>query len=310
MEDLSTLAGSKHTYHITGGEGANHDRNKAKKLVIDDYDKIAGQIDSVIGTEMIYVIFSAGGGTGSGAGPMLIDLILGDKDVAVGAVTVLPERAESVQSNLNAYECIKELTAIEGMASVFFLDNETDDKFMINEAFAEAFDAAMRIPETYTSARGNVDGAELMACLKCGGAAQIYNASTSDVAEVIEMYDSGDIYAETDAKGLKYALYIGDESFNLSELYKVAGTPLDEFRGYDDNACIVLLAGMAYPAERFDSIFEHVSENRDIITGANAGKAYEAKSFDFLEPAPVRATPAKTSKPKSRNDILSKYLNK
>jgi hypothetical protein len=67
---------------------------------------------------------------------------------------------------------------------------------------------------------------------------------------------------------------------------------------------------MTYPAERFDGIFEHVSDNRDIITGANAGKGYEAKSFDFLEPAPVRAMPAKTSKPKSRNDILSKYLNK
>ena len=42
-EDLSTLSGAKYKYHITGGEGCNKDRKKAKQLVIDDYDQKAGR---------------------------------------------------------------------------------------------------------------------------------------------------------------------------------------------------------------------------------------------------------------------------
>ena len=47
-EDLSTLEDAKFKYHITGGEGCNKDRRKAKQLVIDDYDSIATEMDAKI----------------------------------------------------------------------------------------------------------------------------------------------------------------------------------------------------------------------------------------------------------------------
>lgn len=40
-EDLETIDGV-HKYHISGGEGCNKDRDKAKQLVVDDFDNIAG----------------------------------------------------------------------------------------------------------------------------------------------------------------------------------------------------------------------------------------------------------------------------
>ena len=39
-EDLATLKGAIHVYHIKGGEGCNKDRNKAKDLVIADFNNI------------------------------------------------------------------------------------------------------------------------------------------------------------------------------------------------------------------------------------------------------------------------------
>ena len=42
-EDLGTL-NTKFKYHIKGGEGCNKDRNKAKDLVIEDFEAIASQI--------------------------------------------------------------------------------------------------------------------------------------------------------------------------------------------------------------------------------------------------------------------------
>ena len=43
-EDLETIDGV-HKYHISGGEGCNKDRDKAKQLVVDDFDNIAERIE-------------------------------------------------------------------------------------------------------------------------------------------------------------------------------------------------------------------------------------------------------------------------
>ena len=143
-EDLSTLSGAKYKYHITGGEGCNKDRKKAKQLVIDDYDQIAAEIDAKLDAEIIFVIFASGGGTGSGAGPMLCDLLL-DDGKTVGAVTVIPALDESTKSHVNSYECFAELTKIEGLASCFILDNENGNKLGLNRSFADDFTAFVEI---------------------------------------------------------------------------------------------------------------------------------------------------------------------
>lgn len=69
QEDLDTLEKAKFKYHIPNGEGCNKDRRKAKQLVIDDFDQIAAEIETKIKSELIFVIFASGGGTGSGARP-------------------------------------------------------------------------------------------------------------------------------------------------------------------------------------------------------------------------------------------------
>lgn len=122
-EDLDTLEDAKFKYHIPHGEGCNKDRRKAKRLVIDDFDSIAAEIDSKVRAEMLFVIFASGGGTGSGAGPMLTDLLV-DEGRSVGVITILPARGESVKSHINSYECFTELTAIAGTGACFVIDNE------------------------------------------------------------------------------------------------------------------------------------------------------------------------------------------
>jgi cell division GTPase FtsZ len=76
QEDLDTLDHAKHKYHIPGGEGCNKDRHKAKQLVIDDFDQIEAKIEATLMADQLFVIFASGGGTGSGAGPMLADLLI------------------------------------------------------------------------------------------------------------------------------------------------------------------------------------------------------------------------------------------
>lgn len=318
MEDIKTIKG-KHIYHIEHGEGANKDRDKAKSLVINDYDNIAKQIDDVLpDAELIYVIFAAGGGTGSGAGPMLIDLILGDKDVSVGAVTILPALDESVKAQMNAYECVRELADIENVSSCFFLDNQAADgdkvdvnyKFAVNEQFVTDFLAVINAPGKYISAKGNVDTAELFETLKCGGTAVVYSWEAFDIAEITN-YPKLGYLAMPGNKGLKRALFIASEQASLAELYKTTGEPLDEYRGYSEEGEVVfMLAGMPFPTERLDKIYELVNGKKEMIISANKTQRCELKDFDFLSHVPEESRHKDNAKPQSRNDILKKYLRK
>lgn len=68
--------------------------------MIDDFDRIAAEIETKIKADLTFVIFASGGGTGSGAGPMLIDLLI-DEGRAIGAITIVPGQNESVKAHIN-----------------------------------------------------------------------------------------------------------------------------------------------------------------------------------------------------------------
>ena len=154
-EDLDTLENAKFRYHIPNGEGCNKDRHKAKQLIIDDFDNIVTEIEAKVRAELTFVIFASGGGTGSGAGPMLMDLLI-DEGKSIGAVTIIPAPEESVKSHINSYECFTELTEITGTAACFVIDNKKGDRLSLNRVFVDSFLAFLDIPEKHQIGRAHV----------------------------------------------------------------------------------------------------------------------------------------------------------
>lgn len=308
-EDLSTLTEAKHKYHITGGEGCNKDRGKAKQLVIDDFDNIAGRIDDTLNCEFIFVIFAAGGGTGSGAGPMLIDLLLDEEsgqDKEIGAITILPGCNETLKSQVNAYECFSELLEIENICSTFIIDNDKGDKMQLNAIFAKNFNDYVSIPEKYKSERGNIDAAEIIESLKAHGAAIVYSLKTSDDSKIIQNLNNN-IYAPLEADHVvKYISYACANNV-FDDIEKAIGTPWDSFRAYSDEAhSVVLASGLSYPLSRLDNVHNFIQSKKDVIVQNLSGKFATLKNdFDFLQPA---AKP--DVKRKSRNDIINRYCRK
>lgn len=307
QEDLNTLKDSKYVYHITNGEGANKDRDKAKQLVIDDYDNIAAMVDKVMDCEILFVVFSSGGGTGSGTGPMLIDLML-DENRKVGAVTILPTAEESVKTKYNSYECFMELLSLDKMASLFILDNSKADKFYINNRFVQMFDNYIHIPDNYSSQRGNIDDAEIKETLLTHGMSCIYSAGNTNMAALAKSISS-DIYAPIEGDKVKYIALAADESISsFEELHKAVGVPYDEFRTYTDNDCILMLAGLNYPLSRLDEIHNDVLSGKDIIINNTTVSRQELKDdFDFVKKS-RGAMPR--AEPQSKRDIMAKYLKR
>ena len=309
QEDLDTLEKAKYKYHVPGGEGCNKDRHKAKQLIIDDFDNIAGEIESKVKADLMLVIFASGGGTGSGAGPMLIDLLTGEGKT-VGAVTVIPAPDESVKSHINSYECFSELTEISQTAACFILDNEKGDKLELNTAFVDAFTAFLEIPEKHKSVKGNIDKAEIVETLKAHGMAVLARDKGKDSAGIIQALKGG-VFAPMEQDGaVKYIAASMAGSVCMTDIEKAIGTPIDNFQTFNGEETICCISGLTYPQARLDLVYTKVADNRDVIK-KNLAAARESgmkKDVNFLNDMEPTAKKQETKKPQSRRDIMSKYL--
>lgn len=311
-EDLSTLQQSAHKYHIDGGEGCNKDRDKAKALLADSLDAVIKEITDKVKESMVYVVFASGGGTGSGIGPFLVDILQQETDKKVGAVTILPAESETIKSHVNAYECARELADIEDICGVFFLDNNSAvDKFTMNAVFVDMFDSFVSIPEQHKSIKGNIDRAEVKEVLQARGAILLskLKKENSNTGKLIETFKNN-IFAKVEPdKAIRYlAISHGAAGIDLASIQKEVGTYLDAFQTYNDNSTICCLSGLSYPFTRLIEIRDRVKANQKVI--ADNIKAVSVNRLDedinFLSDLNVKAPAKKTSS----RDALKKYMKK
>ncbi len=308
QEDLDTLEGAKFQYHIPKGEGCNKDRRKAKQLVIEDFDNIFAEIEAKAKADMVFVVFASGGGTGSGAGPMLADLLIGEGK-SVGVVTVIPSSSESVKSQINSYECFAELVRIEGTGACFIIDNNKGDKLELNNAFVDSLDAFLGIPGRHKSVRGNIDKAEAMETLNAHGMAAIIRSGGKGSADIIQAAQGNALAPLEPDRAVKYiaASFAGEA--RMEDLEKAFGTPIDNFQTYNGKETICCLSGLAYPQTRMGEVYAKVEANKDLIK-KNLAATMESGmkgSVNFLD-GMQKPKDAGARKPQSKRDIMNKYL--
>lgn len=314
-EDLDTLIDAKHTHHIKNGEGCNKDRDKAKNLIVEDFDDILQQIDEKLKEEFIFVIFSSGGGTGSGASPMLIDLLIQRTQKKVGAITILPSKAELLKAYINSYECFKELEEIEGLGATFVLDNNRDDKITVNQRFVGLFSAFIGIPG-HNDIRGNIDRAEIKELLSTRGASTItkMDRNTSSTAKLIRQMQNGVFAPLEPDRVIKYIGLSATEQVDLEAIYKETGVPLDIYQGTNSRHTVCMLCGLTYPYTSLEDMRQKIEENKEGIMrnlGATETKRLTG-DINFLassQPAQTVSDETNTTKadPKA---IFAKYMRK
>ena len=268
QEDLSTLAGAKHTYHIKGGEGAAKDRDVAKRLIKADIQNITNEISKTITEEYIFVTFSAGGGTGSGSAPVLMERLselMPEKKIC--GIAILPSSGESLKAKINAYECFTEIVRLPKLNGLFILDNKTrSDKLTINESFVELFVAMAELPD-YTDIRGNIDVSELKEILNVRGCIQItmLPSGQSSTPKLIDNIKNN-IFAQAEQDCIvQYIALSAASEISAPALYKSVGKPLDLFQGYNSDATVCVLGGLSYPYTRLAEIKGQISEEQDIM---------------------------------------------
>jgi len=309
-EDLETLNEAKHTYHIKGGEGCNKDRDKAKDLIFEDFEAISEQIEQKLPEEYIYIIFSSGGGTGSGSSPMLVDLLIQHTNKKVGAITILPSSSESMKAFINSYECFKELEGIENACATFILDNNRADKFTINRDFVELFDSFIDIPQ-HKNMRGNIDVAEIKELLSTRGAAIISKMvkNTSNTPRLIKSI-SESIFAppETD-RVIKYIGLSASTQIDLDAVIRETGTCLDVFQGTNPDSTICIFCGLSFPYTALKEIRAKVEVNREAITKSIAATK-ETQLTDGINFLSDVANNKNVTPKTDVSDVFAKYRRK
>ena len=312
-EDLATLQKAKHKYHIKGGEGCHKDRDKAKTLLAKDYDQILEEIKNKVPEKIVFVIFSTGGGTGSGIGPVMVDILNDELGKKAGAVAVLPGKNETVKSFMNTYECVRDLADLEETAACFFIDNGSHgDRFVLNKAFAEQFDCLIGIPDQNKDVKGNLDRAELKEILCTKGAAAIYKAKQDKFDgenKIINSLRNNGMYAMSEDRVIKYIGVSSGTPLKMDVLQKEFGSYLDYFQSYNDDTVLCIFSGLSFPFDRILSMKEQVDQEKDNIIG-NIQAVHKnplKDDINFLSAGKADTKAAPEKKKRSCRDMLSKY---
>ena len=99
---------------IGGRRGAGRNRDTAKQFLKDDLQKIfstEGFIHTVQESDVIFVVASTAGGTGSGCAPLLVNRLqkMFPQKIII-FYGILPKNSEAPQAQFNTLECLKEVT--------------------------------------------------------------------------------------------------------------------------------------------------------------------------------------------------------
>lgn len=266
-QDLD-LVNSPNKLHIKNGEGASKDRNKAKDLLAESVDEVIEVLEQQITEKYVFVVYSLGGGSGSGLGTFIASVLAENPDKKVGLVMILPSMKETLQARINAYEALSEIVKCKNeFGSIFVLDNNTRaDKLSINRTFAALFDSFINI-EGASSIKGMLDIAEQKALLETSGVAMIHRVGQDGQSELLPIIKDG-IYAPLEPN--KKVKYIGlsqpdaKDVISIDAVTDVVGKSLDTYIGFGNQTETVLyLAGLSFPKTYINDLKKSIMDEQE-----------------------------------------------
>lgn len=254
MEDLDSLKYAKHKIHIRGGEGASKNRKAVLQLAAESIDDILSDVTSVLTQEYIILIFSTGGGTGSGLGPAIASYLNSiNRKVVIAAV--LPDNKESPRTCENAYNTCVDISNLQGIGAVFLLDNSNvEDKFMLNDVFVKDIDNLLTLNNC--SKFGNIDKSEIKTMLTTPGLSIITRQSKAkSTASFIINGLTQNIYAKIEEKSpIVVGLSTTNRSLDFDDIYCEIGYPYDDFRGISNINTLCIACGYQWPIQRLEAL--------------------------------------------------------
>lgn len=335
LNSLENLSEDKRL-HLTGSEGVGKDRSEALRLVNNNWEDILFFINNEFMTsvvEVIFVVFSTGGGSGGGMSPVLLDILINEfPEKTFVAVPVIPSVDEVLVNQLNFIKTSEELSNLN--LCILPIDNESASKFILKPNKNNVYDFINNyfinmlvelIDFTKKSSKyGVLDMKDLHTLFKTKGVMNIshiniadlvnnsINLSVDGLTKMIRSSWNESIFAkiELDTVVRSGFIYNGQEGLlkliDIDNIFKIFdNTPIDLFEGYyfEGNGDIyMILAGLSFYRSRLKTSEDLVKENylkkSELLSRSDN---YEFEMNEFSKVAYIE------KEKKSVLDILKKY---
>jgi len=303
---------------IVGDEkGAGKDRSEAKKFIkmhikaLLDQEKFTGLIEAA---DVIFIISSIGGGTGSGMSPIMTDILSRRfRSKKFVLIEVYPPITESLAAQQNSIDYLKEVKSFLPNAVYIAYDNNrysdlpTPDMMQtVNNEIVEAL-AILRGEYLYTTPYNSIDEKDLLRFFETPGRMAVYmieNIKEKDfdnkTLETALIDNIKNISANVELDRDKIVKRLGaitnlnpvlNKLFdtNLTTIKELIGEPVEAYEhtyiaSMDEmNRLILILAGLSEPEDRLKKILQRIEEGLEELS-----RKKESSILDELDTNVIR----------------------
>lgn len=297
--DDSVVGKNIKAMQIGDGRGSGKDRDNAMMLLKSNGTAGIKEIfenpyfrQTVMPADIVFVTFSTAGGTGSGIGPKMAEMIhKAYPQKVIIPYGILPKNAESVMAQANAIACVDDITKIGVpymLADLSFYENESQENSYrkIADYMVESM-LVIRGDYMEMSANGMADERDTLTVISEPGYMTVHirkginesslSTKTLQGYLVDEMKSSPACRIQRDGL-LQYNLVIANvnpavedplKAGDYSELNGFAGEPKATFANYAvDEGCydfqvMVITSGLTVPMDRFASAKAKIAANKE-----------------------------------------------
>ena len=329
QKDLDSLEHVEHQLKLLGSEGAGKNRDEAIRLMGRNWEQTVAFVKEHLSSpsiEVIFVCFAAGGGSGSGVAPLLLDLLLSEMDEKTFvAVPILPEQSEAMVAQMNAILASEELSKLE--LCVLPVDNQKVREHKPDISKSRLYRMANRalihsIVEltNYTereSKDGILDQKDLRTIWDTRGVALISSIhpiqKDADLTEMIHNSWENSVFVTPEYRNVMKAGIVLDgpkeimERIHIRKLFEKFkdGMPAELFEGYyhiQEGVGFTILSGMPWYRNRM-KVMEGLYAEKQKMT-----EEWEKQDTEYESTIRVsRPAAKKPAAKRSAKDVLERY---
>lgn len=298
QKDLVNVKGIP-TLLIGDEKGAGKDRKNAKEFVKGAIKEVLNtdQFNAMIGEQdVVFIISSIGGGTGSGTVPMLTDILSRKySDKAFVIVEVYPPIKESIGSQQNSMEFLNEVKNFLPNVTYMCYDNNkyadlptSEMMKRVNEEIVEHIDILM-CQYNYPTPYNSIDEKDMMKFLTTPGRLAVYDLqdfkekdldekTIGECVNSIIKSSSCNVELERDKIVKRFGVIANiSEKINkdhyptaTDDIISLVGEPVESFEHIyinadedDSNRFVVIFAGLSIPDDRIIKMKQRIETGLD-----------------------------------------------
>lgn len=253
-------------YCIPSADGTGKNREKAKEYAKDYFVSIIDTIKRYKTHNVIYLVTSCGGGSGSGLTPMIIKMLKkACPEKTVNLVAVKSSSKDSKKAIENTIEFWNDMSVVNDYVSAkIYLDNDKGDEDYINKQFAKDLDDSISLALGHN--KNVIDETDLENVMTAKGGLTILrlNKEFDGNSEfIVQKAIKESIYVEPVDEDCKYlCISLKDNISDINAIQEEFYPEEDVFISENNRDNILIISGTPLPKLMIEVLNEELQERK------------------------------------------------